>query len=175
MDYIGYLTGKYVAQMETQTVDGIALHRPSIKLLINYDHQMRKEVIEQMNEGKDMALELQAVTKNSDLERHFSTPLAVSSASQSLERHPIRWQPYPTDKGKGKHKGKHKGKGKFKGEFLHDGRQLCFAWSNKNEGCKGGCNRAHPCRICLSTSHPTFQRSQQQQKSSEQDGGTGTS
>ena len=180
LDYLGYLTGKYVAQMETQTVDGIALHRPSIKLLINYDHQMRKEVIEQMNEGKDMAAELHSVTKNSDLrERHFSTPLAVSSASQSLEKNNARWQPYPpNEKGKGKHKGKHKGKGKFKGEFLHattpDGRQLCFAWNNKNEGCKGGCNRVHACRVCLSTSHPTFQHSQHQ-KTNEGDGGTGNS
>lgn len=180
LDYLGYLTGKYVAQMETQRVDGISLHRPSIKLLINYDHQMRKEVIEQMNEGKDMAAELHSVTKNSDLrERHFSTPLAVSSASQSLEKNNVRWQPYPpNDKGKGKHKGKHKGKGKFKGEFLHattpDGRQLCFAWNNKNEGCKGGCNRVHACRVCLSTSHPTFQHSQHQ-KTNEAEGGTGNS
>ena len=75
-----------MAQMETQTVDGIALHRPSVKLLVNYDHQMRKEVVDQMNEGQEMADQLQVVIKNADLrERHFSTPLAVSSAAQSLE------------------------------------------------------------------------------------------
>ena len=32
LDYLGYLTGKHVAQMETQTVDGVTLHRPSVKL-----------------------------------------------------------------------------------------------------------------------------------------------
>ncbi len=166
LDYIGYILGKHVAHMETQTVDGIALHRPSVKLLVNYDHQMCKEVVDQMNEGQEMSDQLQLVVKNADLrERHFSTPLAVSSASQSLEggkgkSDPDRkFQPYPPPKGKGK-KGKGKQKGKYKGEFLHsttpDGRQLCFAWNNKAEGCKGGCNRVHACRICLSTSHATF-------------------
>ena len=167
LDYVGYLTGHHVAQMETQTVDGITLHKPSIKLIASYDHQMRKEVVEQMNLGKSMALELKAVTKTADLrERHFSTPLAVSSASQSLanpkgkEADRERWQPYPPKGGKGKRKGK-KGKGKYKGDFLHsttpDGRQLCFAWNNAKEGCKGDCNRVHACRICLSTSHATFE------------------
>ena len=86
LDYLGYLTGKHVAQMETQTVDGVTLHRPSVKLLVNYEYQMRKEVVEEMNQGGCMAEELKKVTKNSDVrERHFSTPLAVSSASQALQ------------------------------------------------------------------------------------------
>lgn len=169
LDYLGYLTGKHVAQMETQTTDGIVLHKPSIKLIINYDYQMRKDVVEKMNEGVPMELALQAIVKDSDVrERHFSTPLAVSSATQSLEKvragHEDKfWKrggPYPPNP-KGKGKSKQKGKGKYKGEFLHsttpDGRQLCFAWNNKAEGCKGSCNRVHACRICLSTAHPTFQ------------------
>ena len=170
LDYVGYLTGKHVAQMETQTIDGVVLHRPSLKLIINYDHQMRKEVVEQMNAGRPMAELLKEVTKNADLrERHFSTPLAVSSAAQSLEKAKKdkdneRWHPYPPPKGgKGKHKGKGKGKGKYKGDFLHsttpDGRQLCFAWNNAKEGCKGDCGRVHACRICLDTSHTTFDHS----------------
>ena len=173
LDYVGYLTGSYVARLETQTVDGVVLHKPSIRLITSYDYQMRKEVIEQMNLGKGMVDEIKAVTKNADLrERHFSTPLAVSSASQSLgganqrgEKGGDRWHPYPpnpkggkSDKGKGKGK---KGKGKYKGDFLHsttpDGRQLCFAWSNAKEGCKGQCGRVHACRICLSPEHPTFE------------------
>ena len=167
LDYIGYIMGKQVAHMETQSIDGVAMHRPSVKLLVNYDHQMRKEIIDHMNEGQEMAAEFQLVVKNADLrERHFSTPLAVSSASQSLEGLKGRvdserkWHPYPPPKGKGKGKGKGKHKGKYKGDFLHattpDGRQLCFAWNNKAEGCKGGCNRVHACRICLSSSHATF-------------------
>eukprot|EP00434_Breviolum_minutum_P035272 symbB.v1.2.031217.t1/scaffold3599.1/size55909/2 len=31
LDYLGYLTGKHVAQMETQTVDGVTLHRTDRK------------------------------------------------------------------------------------------------------------------------------------------------
>ena len=169
LDYLGYLTGNYVARLESQTVDGITLHKPLVKLITSYDYQMRKELVEQMNMGKRMVDEIKLVVKNADLrERHFSTPLAVSSASQSLgstkqrgEKDGERWHPYPPPKGgKGKHKGK-KGKGKYKGDYLHsttpDGRQLCFAWNNAKEGCKGDCNRVHACRICLSPSHPTFE------------------
>ena len=183
LDYLGYLTGKYVARMETQTTDGITLHKPSIKLIINYDYQMRKEVIEKVNEGMDLETALQAIVKDSDVrERHFSTPLAVSSASQSLEK--VRglqedkfWKrggPYPPIP-KGKGKSKQKGKGKYKGEFLHsttpDGRQLCFAWNNKAEGCKGDCSRVHACRICLSTAHPTYQHKSDAKKMEEGDTG----
>lgn len=185
LDYLGYLTGKYVAQMETQSIDGVQLHKPSIKLIINYDYQMRKEVVEKMNEGVPMDDALQAIVKDSDIrERHFSTPLAVSSAAQSLEKargsqedkYWKRHGPYPPNP-KGKGKGK-KGKGKYKGEFLHsttpDGRQLCFAWNNKSEGCKGDCNRVHACRICLSTAHSTFQHKGDGGKKQE-NGGTGDS
>ena len=118
LDYLGYLTGKHVASLESQTIDGISLHRPSVKMVVHYDHQMRKEVVEQMNAGTTMVDCLQEVVKNSDLrERHFSTPLAVSSAAQSLEKAAgkerekgDRWHPYPPPKGKGKGKGKSKHK-----------------------------------------------------------------
>ena len=171
LDYLGYLTGKHVAQMETQTVDGVTLHKPSVKLLLNYEYQMRKEVVDKVNEGSHMADAFKEVTKNSDIrERHFSTPLAVSSAAQALQAgwkekgHNPRWQPYDVPKGdrKGK-KGKGKGgKGKKGGGAGHlhsttpDGRQICFAWNNPKEGCKGGCQRLHVCRICLDTSHAAF-------------------
>ena len=170
LDYLGYLTGKHVAQMETQTVDGITLHKPSVKLLLNYEYQMRKEVVELVNEGGDMADAFKNVTKNSDIrERHFSTPLAVSSASQALQAgwkekgHLQRWHPYENpkgEKGKGK-KGKGKGKSKKGSSHMHsttpDGRQICFAWNNPKEGCKGGCQRIHVCRICLDTNHPSYE------------------
>ena len=179
LDYLGYLTGKYVAQMESQTVDGIKLHKPSVKLLVNYEYQMRKEVVEEMNQGNCMAEELKKITKNSDIrERHFSTPLAVSSASQAMQAgwsnpdgSPVRVHPYGGGKGKGKGK---KGKGKIKGkkgqqqQQLHsttpDGRQICFAWNNQQEGCKGGCQRVHACRICLDPSHTTFQHISEEKK-----------
>ena len=175
LDYLGYLTGKHVAQMETQTVDGVTLHKPSLKLLLNYEYQMRKEVVEELNQGGCMAEELKKVTKNSDVrERHFSTPLAVSSASQALqagwkEHPPYRVHPYAPEKGKGKgKKGKGKGKSKKGVSHLHsttpDGRQLCFAWNNKQEGCKGGCQRVHACRICLDPSHTTFQHQPEEKK-----------
>ena len=175
LDYLGYITGKHVAQMETQTVDGVTLHKPSVKLLLNYEYQMRKEVVEEVNQGKCMADVIQRITKNSDIrERHFSTPLAVSSASQALQAgwgkgsHGLQWQNLESNlkgKGKGK-KGKGKQKGKKGEERVHsttpDGRQICFAWNNKKEGCKGGCQRLHVCRICLDQGHPTYEHPQEE-------------
>ena len=170
LDYLGYITGKHVAQLESLTVDGVTLHKPSVKLILNYEYQMRKEVTDEVNQGTCMAGALARVVKNSDIrERHFSTPLAVTSAVQATQgpgkdRMPggDRWQPYEIPKGKGKGKkgkGKHKGKGKQQ-ETLHsispDGRQICYAWNNKKEGCRGGCQRLHVCRICLDPKHPTY-------------------
>lgn len=178
LDYLGYLTGKHVAQLESLTVDGVTLHKPSVKLLINYEYQMRKEVTDEINQGGCMADSLSQVVKNSDIrERHFSTPLAVSSAVQATqglkEKHGDRWQPYDPPKGKGKgKKGKgKKGKGKQQ-ETLHstspDGRQICYAWNNKKEGCKGGCQRLHVCRICLDPKRPTYEHpSKEEEKKQE--------
>ena len=168
MEYTNYLMGKHVAQMEAQTIDGITLHRPSTKLLLNYEYQMRKEVIENFNDGVAMARGFKAVVKNSDVrERYFSTPLAVSSASQSMEkinkegsRH--TWSKPVSGGGKGKGKKGKSGGGKGKGKervsgVTPDGRQICFAWNNKDEGCAGQCNRVHCCRLCLSTQHPMYE------------------
>ena len=172
MEYTNYLMGKHVAQMESQTIEGVTLHRPSTKLLVNYEYQMRKEVIESFNNNTAMHTGFKTVVKNSDIrERYFSTPLAVSSASQSMEkigkeggRH--SWsqdkQKQQTSTGKGKSK-KGKGGGGKGGKdktrisgVTPDGRQICFAWNNKEEGCTGGCGRVHCCRKCLSTSHPMY-------------------
>ena len=183
LDYLGYLTGRHVAQMETQTVDGVMLHRPSVKLLVSYEYQMRKEVVEEVNLGKCMAEELKKVIRNADIrERHFSTPLAVSSASQALQSQwndRRRWQPYEYNKegkGKGK-KGKGKQKGKKGAETVHsmtpDGRQICYAWNNKKEGCKApGCQRLHVCRVCLDQGHPMYEHPGREEK---KDGGAAAS
>ena len=171
MEYLNYICSKDVAQLESQTVDGITLHRPSLKLIVGYEYQMRKEAVDEVNKGVELATALRQATKNPDIrQRHFSTPLAVSSASQSLQepwknrRNQERPHPYEANyqKGKGKSKGKSKkGKGKSKAGALQgttpDGRQICFAWNNKGEGCQGQCGRVHCCRICMSPDHPTFE------------------
>ena len=176
IEYLNYICSKNVAQLESVTIDDIPLHRPSLKLILACEYQMRKEVVDEVNKGIAWAKALKEVVKNADVrERYFSTPLAVSSASQALKdpwsgRHRAQERQHPygqgaMEKGKGKSKGKHKkgkGKTKGKGQSLHgvtpDGRQLCFAWNNRLEGCKGDCGRVHACRICLDTSHPTFER-----------------
>ena len=176
LEYLNYICSKDVSQLESQTVDGVTLHRPSLKLILGYDFYMRKEVTDQMNKGVQFTEALKAVTKSADIrERHFSTPLAVSSATQSLQetakvkvksferQHPYGDYIAKRKHGKGKGKGKRSergAKGKAK-SHLHsvtpDGRQLCFAWNNPREGCKGGCNRVHACRVCLDPGHPAHE------------------
>lgn len=152
MEYLNYICSKDVAQLESQTVDGISLHRPSLKLILSYEYQMCKDAIDEVNKGVDFVHALRAATKNPDVrERHFSTPLAVSSASQSLQdpwknrsKGWDRQQPYDAGYQKGKSKGKakgKKGKGKLRSGALQgstpDGRQICFGWNNAREGCTG--------------------------------------
>ena len=169
LEYLNYICSKDVAQMESQSVEGVTMHRPSLKLIIHYEYQMRKEAMDLVNKGTKLGEALRQVTKDSDVrERHFSTPLAVSSATQALQQDPWhqrqkggdRQHPYEVPFTKGKIKGKGKGKGK-KGKNKHrsgglhgstpDGRQICFAFNN--EGCSGSCGRVHVCRICLDPGH----------------------
>ena len=180
IEYLNYLCGKDVAMMEAQTVEGASLHRPSLKLVMHYEYQMRKEAMELVNKGMDFTKALMTTTKDDIRERHFSTPLAVSSASQSLHdpyrqrgvkserQHPYE-PPYHKGKGKSKSKGK-KGKGRSRSGSLQgstpDGRQLCFAWNNPQEGCKGGRGRVHACRICMDPGHPTFEHPQEPKQGS---------
>ena len=176
IEYLNYICSKNVAQLEALVVEDVALHRPSLKLIMSYEFQMRKEAVDMVNRGTTWVASLKSVAKSADVrERSFSTSLAVTSAMQSIKENnwsnQRKWQdrqhPY-SESSKGKTKGKAKGKkgskGKSKGKGgpqLHasnsDGRQLCFAWNNKNEGCGGECNRIHACRICLDPGHPMFE------------------
>ncbi|CAK8993985.1 Ubiquitin carboxyl-terminal hydrolase 17-like protein E [Durusdinium trenchii] len=130
MEYLNYICSKDVAQLESMTVDGVTLHRPSLKLIISYEYQMRKEAVDEINKGVDFVSALRAVTKNPDVrERHFSTPLAVSSATQSVQdpwrgksKNIDRPHPYDTNFIKGKNKGRGKGK-KGKGKAKQGGLQ----------------------------------------------------
>lgn len=173
IEYLNYICSKHVSQLESQNVDGVMLHRPSLKLIMNYEFQMRKEAMEEVNQGSTLVQALKAIVKNPDIrERYFSTPLAVSSAAQSLRegwgaRGRVQERPHNSDspyakgkvvKGKGKGKKGDRAKGKTKGAGLHgstpDGRQICFAYNNKQEACQGGCGRVRVCRNCLDPSHP---------------------
>ena len=88
IEYLNYICSKNVAQLEATTVDDISLHRPSLKLILSYECQMRKEVVDMVNRGDNWVTARKAVVKNADVrERYFSTPLAVTSATQSFKRH----------------------------------------------------------------------------------------
>ncbi|CAK9048563.1 Signal peptide peptidase-like 2B (SPP-like 2B) (SPPL2b) [Durusdinium trenchii] len=86
IEYLNYICSKNVAQLESLVVDEVALHRPSLKLIMSYEFQMRKEAVEQVNKGDTWVTALREVVKNADVrERFFSTPLAVTSAMQSIK------------------------------------------------------------------------------------------
>ena len=57
------------------------------------------------------------------------------------------------DKSKGTDKGKHRGKSLL--SRTPDGRNICYAYNNQHEGCRGECGMVHVCRICLGD-HPAF-------------------
>ncbi|CAK9027689.1 Uncharacterized protein SCF082_LOCUS18037 [Durusdinium trenchii] len=91
LEYLNYICSKDVAQMGSQSVEGVSMHRPSLKLIIHYEYQMRKEAVDLVNKGTKLGEALRQVTKDSDVrERHFSTPLAVSSATQAVQQDPWR-------------------------------------------------------------------------------------
>ena len=71
------------------------------------------------------------------------------------------------DKGKGKEGKKGRGKGKSKGptgaaangcaRVTPDGRQICFPFNNKAEGCsRANCTFAHVCGKCFKEGTPMF-------------------
>ena len=145
-------------------MDGITLHKPSVKLLVNYECQMRKEVVEQFNMGQDFAEELGRVAKNADVrERHFSTPLAVSSATQSLQQ-----GGGGSKKGEGYFFQEYKGKGR---ERERKERRERRGWSHSStppalmadKYAMRGITRKKDakedaaCRICLGPTHPTYE------------------
>lgn len=48
-------------------MDGVALHRPSLKLILNYEYQMRKEVADKTNKGVQFVTATKQVVKNADI------------------------------------------------------------------------------------------------------------
>eukprot|EP00913_Durusdinium_trenchii_P022634 g21257.t1 len=48
IEYLNYICSKNVAQLESVTIDDIPLHRPSLKLILAYEYQMRKEVVDEV-------------------------------------------------------------------------------------------------------------------------------
>ena len=66
IEYLRYICSKNVAQLESLAVDDVTLHRPSLKLIMSYEYQTRKEAVEQVNKGDAWATSFKSVVKNAD-------------------------------------------------------------------------------------------------------------
>jgi len=136
----------------------------------DYKPMMMHDAMRRAREDKELRTDefIEQLSTQDKLEsrRRFGVPSGSGSEIQ----------PRKTPKGGGKDNGgkdkkvkdknkKGKGKGKDKklpaGKALltvHNKEPICFAFNNKNEGCKKGaeCKRVHVCQICLGP-HPMFQ------------------
>ena len=168
--------------LKAKDASGEVVAAPTLELVLSYDYQVRKYMSKAMNEGTQMIRALEDRMK--DTSTKFLTPATLEAASASKgipaevrlrSRSPRRgdesgggsrnsWnQRSKGDKGrKGGGKGKTKG-----GKTLHsrtaDGRDICYAWNNKDQRCRFNCGRVHCCQICFGN-HPAHPCKGKQQK-----------
>jgi hypothetical protein len=178
-----YLLGELVSGFGAKDEKGNVVSKPTWDLILSYEFQIRKEATRRVNAGALMGAALaQAMVDISVKERYFTTPVAICSISASggqreRSRTPSRRTSSGSGRGRGGGGGFKGGKGGGKGGGVKggkkggkgggfkgggkavaattpDGRQICFAWNNPYEKCKGGCDRVHCCRICFEETHP---------------------
>lgn len=150
---------------------------PPFLNIIAYEFQCRKKAFKLTRDSQGTVTLKEAlleVVKDSELkEMHFTSPLMLASRKRTADP---SWSTSSSSKGEGKGKGKKgrgkpvakaksvvkgskaKGKGKGLEHKTPDGRSICFAYSNNDEGCPGNCGRVHCCRVkgCFAL-HPTFE------------------
>lgn len=170
------LLGEHVLGLRATNKDGDPVATPELETVLNYDFQLRRQMVKQINEGSTMIEALEAIRADPGLkERHFVTPHVMSmmagpstarqrwrdkERSRSPRRYPEgargwyqgqRYRP----KGSGKSPGS---KGKKGADLqLHDktpdGRQICWKWNSQHERCRYDCGRLHVCQRCFEK-HP---------------------
>ena len=165
--FCDYLLGEQVMGLRAKDEEGTVVSAPSLELVLSYEFQIRKEMVKLMNAGEPMREALDRAMKDGVVkERFFLTPAAYNALtslggkrdkSRSVRRD--RWNYSNPSSGSWGGKGKAKG-GKGKkggGKSLHsktpDGREICYAWNNKEQRCRHKCGRVHVCQICFGQ-HP---------------------
>ena len=140
--YGDYMLSKRVARLQSEDEAGQLFHTPSLKQVLTYDFYVRKKAMETLTVDMPPQKALQAATECATTrERHFTTPLSVSAASQASAAR-SRTPPGVEDRFlKGKHKGKGKGKSKKgHGAIYHsttpEGLQICYAYNSQSERCE---------------------------------------
>ena len=173
--YADYLLSKRVARLQAEDEAGHVFHTPTLKQVLTYDFYVRKKQMELVAPGTTIAAALKEASSDPTVkERHFTTPLSVSAASQGAASHRSRspkqgrasvapppqssWTRPKGSKGK-----KGKGKGRGYHNLTPEGRQICYAYNSQHERCDGSCGRIHCCQICFGK-HPAHMHSSETKK-----------
>ena len=159
-NYADFLLGDFVFGLHATDAAGGVVSSPAFDLVIAYEFQLRKNVMKLLNAGGKLVSALEKSMADMVIkERYFVTPSALRAMMPpppppvwgGRERSRSRGR-----RGGGKGKGKGKGKVKFVGDLkkvTEEGVQMCFKFNNAHEKCRGPCDRAHVCQLCLGK-HP---------------------
>ena len=162
--YIDYLMGDQVMNLKSEDEKGSGVSAPTLKLVLSYEHQVRKEMVKKMNAGVRQKQALEEARKDVSIrERYLLTPMSINALSsmQPADTHRSRSPRASGAESSSWTRQKSKGKGKGKSgakEELHkktpDGREICYKWNSMKERCRFNCGRVRCCMRCLSTQHP---------------------
>jgi hypothetical protein len=180
-EYSDFLLGDSIYGLVAKDSDDNVISRPSWKQLLHYEFEIRKKVAKLMNQGMGLVDALrQSVVDPTLKERHFVTPVAISSMSMRQPRESVARDSSRSSRvekvhsngnfnkkkgngGSGGGGGKNRGKGGGKGKkgvppnwktHTPDKRPICFAYNSIYDKCdKSKCGFVHCCRICFGN-HP---------------------
>jgi hypothetical protein len=165
-EYANHLLGKFVLGM-LGGEDGAATSPGDWTIILNYDQEVRRDMISRMQKGTPISPALrEAMSCPVVKDRYLVTPLQQRTLGRKRPNDNA-WQP-PTRKPKG---GKEKGAGKGQEKGGKDnkktpgckgknakGERICFAFNNQKEGCTvANCTYAHCCGVCFKQKTPMFE------------------
>ena len=159
--YKSYLLGDFVLNLTARNDKGDVIISPPWHLILGYEQAIRKKVCYDLNNGSHASFRvaLQAawmdpITK----ERHFITPLALSSAPSGKRTVEHDSESRKDKRPKGDRKGDRKGKGKGDGKSTSskgqartpEGKQICFKFNDPKKKCTSRpCRYEHVCSFCF--------------------------
>ena len=91
--YVDYLMGDQVMNLKAEDEKGAVVSTPTLKLVLSYEHQIRKEMVRKMNSGVRQKQALEEARKDVSIkERYLLTPMSVSAitAMQPADYHRSR-------------------------------------------------------------------------------------
>ena len=174
--YVNYLLGDHVMGLLTDGPPGTPVVGEMWVKLLDYELEMRKEMMTRMEKGTSLKQALKDVRADPEVKMKYLTdPVQFKLRKKRTHAEATGGATYDDDqptkvpkgnpKGKGKY-GKRNPKGKGKGKnsrpdgkckFKTDaGKQICFKFNNRGEWCPGSCGRAHVCGICFRPNTPMF-------------------